>query len=218
MKVLCIFLHYNYGEPSRGVSIDYASFVPAIESMGHEVLHFDSWDRAYGSYAEMNRAMLETVRDWKPDLVFTVQRDYEIFLETLQAIAALNGPALVTWTTDDSFKFHKYSRFIAPYYDAISTTYDYRLKDYRAFHIEGVILTQWAANAFWLQAPKPSAECRYDVSFVGTKYGEREAVMERLCAAGINVTCFGFGWPNGPVETEDIPRIMRDSRISLNFS
>ena len=32
------------------------------------------------------------------------------------------------------------------------------------------------------------------------------------------ITCFGHGWPSGPVAMEDIGKIMRASVISLNFS
>jgi spore maturation protein CgeB len=42
--------------------------------------------------------------------------------------------------------------------------------------------------------------------------------MNELKEAGIHVDCFGFGWPNGPIPSDQIPVIMRDSIISLNFS
>lgn len=219
MKVLCVFTKYNYGVPSRGISIEYASFLPALRCLGHEVEHFETWDPVqHPTYADLNAALLEKVRDLRPDLIFTVQRDYEIWLETLEQIRRDYTPCLVTWMTDDSFKFYKYSRYIAPYYDAIGTTYEYRLADYEDAGIPGAFFTQWAANEDWLSAPRASHECRYDVSFVGTRYGDREALVNDLRAAGLNVTCFGFGWPEGPVETDRIPQIMRDSRISLNFS
>ena len=35
---------------------------------------------------------------------------------------------------------------------------------------------------------------------------------------GIEVACFGHGWPAGPVAADKIPEIMRDSVISLNFA
>jgi spore maturation protein CgeB len=218
MKVLFATTQYNYGSPARGISIEYESFLPAMQRLGHDVLHFETWsDQTYATYADLNRTLLRTVEEWQPDIVFTVQRDFELWIETLEAIAA-RGVALVTWITDDSFKFDKYSRFIAPYYDAIATTYDYRLDDYRKLGIEGAVYTQWAANEQWLQQPRPASECHYTVSFIGTKYGEREAVANRLTAAGIDIRCFGFGWPGGPVATDEIPHLMQNSVISLNFS
>jgi spore maturation protein CgeB len=219
MKVLFATTKYNYGSVARGISIEYESFLPAMQRLGHEVLHIETWDaETHATYADLNRTVLQTVEEWRPDILFTVQRDFEIWIETLEAIAARGDVALATWITDDSFKFGKYSRFIAPYYDAIATTYDYRIEDYRREGIEGAMYTQWAANEQWLQEPKPATACRYAVSFIGTKYGERASVANRLLDAGIDMHCFGYGWPSGPVATDDIPDLMRDSVISLNFS
>ncbi len=219
MKILCVFTQYNYGNPERGVSIEYASFLPALKALGHEIMHFETWDSfRYPTYAAMNRALLETATAWRPNLIFTVQRDYEIWLETLQYLSRELDITLATWITDDSFKFKHYSRFIAPYYHGVGTTYDYRILDYQRAGIRSAFYTQWAANEQWLQAPKPACECAYQVSFIGTKYGDREKLIQRLHSAGLEVTCFGFGWPNGPVATEQIPQIMLNSVISLNFS
>ena len=218
MKVLCVFTQYNYGDPKRGVSIEYASFLPAIQSLGHEVRHLETWDpEQHPTYASLNRGLLALADEWLPDLIFTVQRDYELWIETLGLLAA-KGIALATWITDDSFKFNHYSRFIGNYYDGVGTTYDYRLQDYKNAGIPNAMYTQWAANEEWLNAPRAANECKYQITFIGTQYGERAAQIDRLRKAGFDITCFGYGWPAGPVDTDAIPRIMRDSVISLNFS
>ena len=219
MKFLCAFTRYQYGSEARGIEPHLETFPPALRSMGHEVQHFDTWDPiTYPTYSDLNHALLEKVRTWRPDVVLTVHRDYEIWIETLLAIRALGDVTTITWTTDDSFKFPKVSRFIGRYYDAISTTYDYRVADYHAAGIPGVILTQWAANSHWLHPPRPAAECRYPVSFVGAAYGPRAQAVAALQQAGIEVNCFGHGWPSGSIPSSQIPLIMRDSVISLNFS
>jgi spore maturation protein CgeB len=81
-----------------------------------------------------------------------------------------------------------------------------------------VLLTQWAANASSLRPPLPAAECQYSISFVGTAHGKRRAWVDALRQRGINVVCFGHGWQRGPVSAEEIPRIIRNSVISLNFA
>jgi spore maturation protein CgeB len=78
-------------------------------------------------------------------------------------------------------------------------------------------LTQWAANSATLHAPLPAIECKYPVTFIGTAYGKRPELISRLAEDGIHVECFGYGWKNGPVSSEKIPQIMRESIISLNF-
>lgn len=219
MKVLCAFGQYQYGDQSRGIGIEYESFIPALRRLGHEVRHFETWDCSlYPTYSRLNHALVAEIDEFRPEIVFTVQRDCEIWIETLEAVQQRGDAALVTWTTDDSFKFHKVSKYIGQYYDAISTTYDYRVLDYKSAGIDGVYLTQWAANSHWLNPPLPAKECQYSVSFIGASYGARAELVEKLRNQGIQVECFGFGWPNGSISTEQIPIIMRNSVISLNFS
>ena len=218
MKVLCVLGKHQYGKPALGVGTEYAAFTAALNRLGHEVVHFESWNRTlYSSYAESNRLLLEMVEAERPDVLLSVQRDYEIWLETLKAIQARGDVATVSWTTDDSWKYKRTSRFIGRYYDAMTTTYDFVTNEYAREGIP-VLLTQWAANAEWLQEPLPASQCTYGASFVGAAYGDRKEQVEALRKRGIEVECFGAGWPRGPVAAEEIPRIMRQSVVSLNFA
>jgi spore maturation protein CgeB len=219
MIILCAFGKYQYGNPDRGIGTEFAAFVPALERLGHQVVHFDSWDRTrYRDYAELNEKLLETVATEKPDVMLSVQRNYEIWTETLHAIRTFHDTATVSWTTDDSWKYREVSRFIAPYYHAMTTTYPNVHPKYLADGIEHVLLTQWAANQHSMQEPLPAGSCRYKVSFVGAAHGDRKAKVTELKSHGVDVDCFGYGWPSGPVSAEQIPLIIRNSAISLNFS
>lgn len=219
MKILCAFGKYQYGDNSRGISTEYASFIPALKRLGHEVVHFELWDhRCYSSYAELNRAFLETVEHELPNAMLAVQLNYEIWLETLQLVQAFGNVATICWTTDDSWKYRQVSRFIGSAYHAVTTTYPQVLPKYYRDGIPNVLLTQWAANSETLREPLAAAECEYSVSFVGAAHGNRKRRIEELRKRGIEVSCFGHGWPAGPVRAEDMPRIMQSSIISLNFA
>jgi len=177
------------------------------------------WQRnKYKSYAELNLELFRTVLKEKPDVMFSVQLNYEIWLETLTAIRNLSSIVTICWTTDDSWKYREVSRFIGKYYNVISTTYKDVIPLYRQDGIENVFLTQWAASSKTLQAPIPAKNCRYDVSFIGAAHGNRKQRIEKLRQFGIDVACFGYGWPNGPVKHEDISTIIQQSVISLNFA
>ena len=218
MKVLCVFGKHQYGRPVLGIGIEYAAFTSALRRLGHQVVHFESWDRSlYRDYAELNRNLLEYAARENPDVLLAVQRDCEIWTETLDAIRG-RGVIVISWTTDDSWKYREVSRFIGQHCDLITTTYDYVVPQYHRDGIHHVFLTQWAANAESLQQPWPASDCRYDVSFVGAAYGRRREIVAALKGRGVAVECFGDGWPRGPVAAEEIPRIMRESRVSLNFS
>jgi spore maturation protein CgeB len=187
--------------------------------MGHQVVHFESWDHShYRDLADMNQRLLQIVDAERPDAMLVVQTNYEIWLETLYAIKSRGTVATLCWTTDDSWKYRQVSRFIAPAYHAITTTYPDKLPEYHRDGISHVLLTQWAAALPNLREPQPAAACRYKVSFVGAAHGKRKQRVARLRAKGIDVACFGHGWPSGPIAAEQIPEIMRNSVISLNFA
>jgi len=219
MKVLCVFGKHQYGDPSRGLGPEYAAFVPALRNLGHDVVHFESWNRKhYSNYAELNRALLETVEREDPDVMLVVQLNYEIWLETLRIIQAAGDVATICWTTDDSWKYREVSRFIGSSYHAMTTTYPEMLPMYQRDRIDNVLVTQWAANSENLKEPLSADECEYQVSFVGAAHGNRRKCIARLNEYGIGVSCFGYGWPSGSLAAGKIPQIMRKSIISLNFA
>ena len=183
------------------------------------MFHFETHNRSqYGSFAELNQALLATIDRVKPDIMLVVQRDYEVWTETLDIVRSRGDVATVCWTTDDSWKYPQVSRFIGRHYDAMTTTYPNRVADYHRDGIPNVFLTQWGVSSDWLHAPLPATQCRHEVSFVGAAHGTRKERVAELRRHGIDVVCFGYGWPTGPVVMDDIPRIMRESVISLNLA
>lgn len=219
MKILCAFGQHNYGNAERGESPEHAAFLPALRRLGHEVKLVETWDRrSYPDLASLNAALLDAVEKFRPDILLTVQMNYEIWLETLDLIRARGDVITLSWATDDSWKYREVSRFIAGSYDAMATTYDHVVAQYHADGFDHVFPTQWAAISDNLQEPLAAESCRYPVSFIGTSHGQRARWVESLRARGIDVVCFGYGWPNGPVVAKDIPRIIRESYISLNFA
>lgn len=219
MKILCVFGKYNYGDSSRGVGYEYANFIPAFRNLGHEVIFFESLDKsAYKNYIELNRGLLETVNKVNPDIIFFVLMNYEVWLETLEMIREYSKAVLIHWATDDSWKYEQFSRYMAPFFDLYVTTYISALyKAEKDGHLN-FTLSQWAANSSTFKIPRSSQECLYDVTLIGTKYGNRNKWVENLNEKGINVTCFGYGWPKGAVKAEEIPQIINKSRICINLA
>jgi len=218
VKILCVFGKHNYGNPKRGIGYEYANFIPALRNLGYETVFFESWDKsAHRDFADLNRKLLTVIEQEQPDIVFCVTMSYEIWLETIELARAGCHAAFIHWAADDSWKYEQCSRLIAPVFDVMVTTYPSAMKKAKIDGFNHFRLTQWAANSSVMRQPLPAERCRYQVSFVGTAYGNRFRWIKKLKARGIDVTCFGYGWPNGPVESEEIPRIIRESFISLNF-
>ncbi|MCK4500348.1 glycosyltransferase, partial [Candidatus Babeliales bacterium] len=77
---------------------------------------------------------------------------------------------------------------------------------------------------FWPEAAHPDIhkpydlQFEYDVSFVGGKYGWRPKFIARLQKMGVNITCFGNGWENGPLSDEEMVKLYSRSRINLGFA
>lgn len=219
MKILCVLSRYAYGKPERGENYDYVHFVAAFERMGHDVDFFDSGDRSlHRDFADLNVALLDRVANWRPDVIFCVLMNYEIWFETLDLIRNQSPALVVNWGTDDSWKFMQASRFFAEHIDLHVTTDFLTAAAAPSEGLNNVFLSQWAASAATLAVPHSSQSCRCDVSFVGSMYGYRAKWIAVLRASGIAVSCFGYGTENGVVSAADIPEIYQTSRISLNFA
>ena len=218
MRILCVFGEHNYGNPARGQGYEYSNFIPAFRRLGHEVVFFESLNRTvYKSFADLNYKFLKTVEKEGPDIIFCVLMSYELWLESLEIVRKNSDTVLINWATDDSWKYEQFSRFMVPSFHVYATTYSVAVSKAHQDKCENIVLTQWAANAEKLAEPLPAVKCKYQVSFVGSAYGNRPKWIRSLQEQGIDVVCFGHGWKNGPVPTREIPRIMRESLISLNF-
>jgi spore maturation protein CgeB len=219
MKILCVLSHYNYGVPERGLGYEYANFIPALRSLGHQVTFVDLRDRSvFRDFADLNRHVLECVRDIMPEIVFFVVTYYEIWRETLETIRKSGISITINWSTDDSWRYAQLSAHLADAFDIYVTTFYPSLARYHSKGIATALMSQWGACSDNLIEPKKSRDCIYDVTFVGSAHGTRRKLVESIRRKGINLRCFGFGWECGSVSADDIPKIINNSRISLNFA
>ncbi len=219
MKILCVFGRYAYGDPLRGDGYEYANFLPAFAALGHDIELFDSFDRrGYPDFADLNQRLLDRVLAFKPEVIFCVLMNYEIWSETLDIIREKSPAIVVNWGTDDSWKYNQVSRFLIPHLDFHVTTDTNTAVRAASAGFGNVVSSQWAASRTQLLEPLPSSQCVHDVSFVGNLYGDRRAWIEGLRARGLKVATFGHGSDGGVVAASDIPEIYRKSRLSLNFS
>ncbi len=218
MKVLCVLGEHAYGNPARGENYEHANFLPALRALGCEVVLLDSLRRdRQCSFAELNRALIETVRRENPDLVLCVLLSYEIWTETLAWLRDNTTVALMNWGSDDSWKYRQFTRHLAPYFDLHATTHAGAAAQASRDGLHAVTLTQWAADEATLATPLPAARCRYPVSFVGAAYGNRRRWIEGLRSRGVPVHCFGHGWEGGTLSAKAMGEVIRESVLCLNF-
>ncbi len=210
--------------------IEYQNFYCTLEKMQNVQASFFAVDEVMREVGrdEMNRRLIETVRQQRPDLLFTVIFQSELKKETVNFITTQTQTKTFNWFTDDHWRLFNFSRFWAPLFTAVGTTDSQAPARYRSYGINNVIKTQWAANTalyrpvgnFLPEADPPKAEKigDYGISFVGKKYGQREKYIKRLKSSGLPAQGFGKGWDGGVVSQEKMLEIFSHSKINLNFT
>jgi spore maturation protein CgeB len=216
MKILYVAMADDYGDPARGPSFEETNFRSALEGMGHELVPFDFMAEMHEhGKGEMNRRLLAAAEAASPDLSFFMIFEDQITPETIRGVGRSAGPTL-NWFADDHWRFDRFSRHFAPAFDWCVTTDRDSLPKYEAIGYDRAILSQWACNRYAYD--RIAERLEYDVTFIGQSYGERPATVERLRAEGIDVRCWGFGWPEGRIEQDEMVRVFGASRINLNLS
>lgn len=171
------------------------------------------------NYAEegikkVNSDIIEIVAREKPKYVIWPSFMYEILESTFETIRE-SGSMVVGYFFDDQSRFDHYSKYWIPYLDYIVTVDDERsVMKYSKFGVNAIYKTCGVSPDIYHKKEVPD---RFDVSFVGSKIGNREESIKKLIDAGINVATFGKGWNSGYVSFDEMIDIFNSSKINLNF-
>ncbi len=103
---------------------------------------------------------------------------------------------------------------IAPHFDLGWTSATLALPWYRAEGGQAVFLPE-GVNTEWFRPLEVAQDL--PVSFVGSKFGYRAAIIERLRRIGIDVTTRGPSWPGGALSDEDMLAFFNRSLINLGL-
>lgn len=220
MKILYVATKYDYGKPELGLSAEHYHFYENFVNMNggvNEVIYFpiDEMMREKGR-EKMNEELLEAAYKNKPDLVFFSNGGEEIRKEIIKEITQKSGAITINWIFDDQWKFHSYSKHWAPLYHWGTTTDPLAIKKYHRIGYKNILNTPQGCDHF---VYKPfNLPKIYDVTFVGRPHGDRKEVIESIIKAGIDVKCWGEGWPNEHVSFEEMIKIFSQSKINLNLT
>ncbi len=215
MKIVYSALQFDKMNPSRGLSFEHSNFYESLTRFpGAEVLYFPYERMLDVGKEKMNQELLEAVRHEKPDLFFAFMYTDELDTKTLDAIK--NITKSVAWFPDDHWRFDNYSKYYAPHFSWVVTTYSKAVEKYKEIGIQNVIHSQWAANT---STYKPSLKSKdIDVSFVGSWNKERGRVIRVLLEHGIRIEVYGNGWKNGRIQQKELVEIIGRSKISLGLN
>lgn len=220
LKIFYVGYKYDYGKKESGFSFEHNNFYDPLVKMNggvNQVIYFPL-DAVMGDIGrdEMNRRLLSEVAKEKPDLCFFAIANDELKKETVREITFKGGFKTFNWFSDDKWRVDNYSKYWAPCFNWVSTTEKSALLKYKKLGFKNIIKTQFACNHFLykpLNLPKI-----YDVTFVGQPHKNRVRIINKLKKEGINVKCWGRGWPNGRVSQEEMLKIFCQSKINLNFT
>lgn len=214
MKVATIFLKYDYGLESRGLSLEYTGFFQALKQITPEVYPF--WFDSYlNNKEELQQKVISFVDTINPDIVFFVLMNDEFTVSTLDYLK--NKYITINWFGDDTWRFENFTARYAPHFTYSITTDKASVYKYENMCCS-CILSQWASFDYVQNFDLESNSYIYDVSFIGGKNEYRFWVIKKLKQWGINVECFGNGWNNGRVSYAEMGQIFAKSKINLNIS
>lgn len=191
------------------------NMVRPIRSVFEKVWVYDLW-KAYAEQGvlEANAALLRQIREFRPTYLLWPTMMYEVLERTLEAVRELNT-LVVGWFFDDEFRFEPYSRWWTPYLDFCLTNDPKAVVKYRQCGVPALHFIIRSNPDVYRRLDLPLI---YDVTFVGTNFGNRGAWMESLAAQGIRVNGFGLGWESGRLTVEEMVRVFNQSRINLCFT
>ncbi|MCM8758624.1 MAG: glycosyltransferase [Candidatus Omnitrophica bacterium] len=217
MKIIPVFLHYDYGIKERGETIEYAGggWFAALKQLGHDVYPF-WWDDYIFDKEKLQKQLIGYADSIKPDIIlFILMRD-EFTFETLDYLK--ERYITINWFWDDQWRFESFTRYYAPHFTYCITTDKFAISKYKLIGYQNVIFSSPACHDYATNIDFEKVEYKYDVSFVGQNSTYRRWVIKQLRKRGIDVVCFGYGWPRGPISYEEMTEIFRTSKINLNIS
>jgi spore maturation protein CgeB len=217
VKVVFAAFKFDYGKETRGESLEQRAFYPALKSNFETVIPF--WLEENGfpdDIPSLQEKLVQFVYNEKPDFVFFILMDSEIFPDTLLKIK--NKSSTINWFCDDAWRFKNYTSNIAKYFTYCITVDKYSISQYEECGINNVILSQWAAFDYADNIDFTTLKYTHEVSFIGSKSPTREWIISYLKKNNIHVECFGSGWENGKISYEEIKKILLESKINLNLS
>lgn len=213
-KILAVHMQWDYCDPTRGPGPEKRWFYDNFKVLApaSEVFFYDEY---VGDLALLRKKLLEKAEAFNPDLIFFVPFTDQFPPEFLDQLKA-RWPTCA-WFADDRWRFDKYTSKLSPHFTHVLTTDPFSLEKHQRIGVKA-ILTQWAATPGAGYNSEVPVKYNHEVSFIGGRNQVRDWFLKILREQGVQVDCFGAGWPAGRVSYEEMDEIFRTSRINLNLS
>jgi spore maturation protein CgeB len=225
MKILFVGYKHDYKNTweitKRNFGNDYflwwETLLRITQGMNHELQSFwiDEMIVQKGRKG-MNEALQDFIFLQRPTVILVCSGYWDIDRTMLARVQKQSSATSIYICGDDSWRFDSLSKFYAPYFSWVLTWCSSAVKKYKKIGYENIISSQpWVDINIYKPADGPKD---IDVSFVGTRSGPREKIVDALRAAGINILVRGNGWPEGGVSQDEMIDIISRSRIGLSLN
>ena len=211
--IICASAKYAYNKKSNGVSYEYQTIYKSLKSVYPNAIFIDVYQPLGIENLISHLSSLKvTQRPWVLYIPFLGVIGPEVFGKIRQyadiGIFYLDD----TWRQDLVYAYHSYCDWFTTSDPQFKWRYKKRLAKKARYFPFGYDADQTDA------ARRPFPDRDIDVSFVGARNDYRQFVIDQIEKSGINVTCYGVGWPNGPLSPDGFLNIIGRSKISLNLS
>ena len=213
---------------------DKSGFIQELEKVCKKVYLFHKEDGSYGTYhfgsfnyklnSQKNKeVILKTLsnieRNLLPDILMLQAWGWNLIPEDLKEIKK-QYPAMkiINICMDDrhSYWFYGSKRLgtagLLPYVDLVlstsSETVEWCLKE----NTPTLFFPLGSSLDFFFPL---EVEKKYDVGFVGAKYGIREEIINAMIQNGINVQAYGNGWKNGKLPLSETNKFFNECELIL---
>jgi spore maturation protein CgeB len=187
----------------------------------------DNWKQWYGIKIKKNEAMIDfvkqTIKNNKIDVIVCYHSGHTLTMDAVKFLADLQIP-IINEALDDERKFvsrkgldgiHRGMKDICKYFTLSLTTSKSALIKY-VLENGRVMYKPYAANPNVYR--KLGLVKKYDVVFVGAKYGTRPIYINYLKQNGIDVLAKGDGWEDGPAGADEMIELFNQAKIILGFA
>lgn len=189
-------------------------FIKPLQTIFSKLIVYDFAKRsAEIGVKAINKEIIDLVKKEHPKYVIWNAVSYE-FQESTFDIIRKEGTTVVGLFMDDDANFD-YSKGWIPYIDYCLTASVASVPKYRELNAR-VILVMPIMGGIPIDRDWSKIEEKYNVSFVGTKYQNREQRIIELNNKNIPIHVFGRGWGK-LVSFDEMIAIFKVSKINLNF-
>lgn len=211
-KILFVSLKYYDADSKKGLSYEYCNFYKNLKKYySIDFLPIDKIIKKKG-YNYLNNLVLKKSSKYKILFFFMYKDDFS--LKTLGELKKNKEIKSIAWMSDDHWRYDIYGKNYVGYFDLIVTTCSNSFVKYKKLN-QKTYLGFWATDENKITL---NSKSKYNISFVGKKYGNRIKFINFLKKKNYFVKCFGLGWGNNSFFSGDIKKIFAQSLINLNFS